>query len=204
MQIIKPLFAFFCAQLALASPLGAPEEPSVEIAARDPPAPSAELKKWNAQSGVPGGALAEGLHIFKAGWPRDVTKDIDSPDIVKEARNFLNANHYVLISVEVKQKTTGPPKKRVTTLDVGDVKFFDVSIDANNKVHNYKEGATYGIDRAIQDGVHHTYIKKLGSRVKSFTQITPVAQQFVRDHPDYNAQTNNCMTFVDDVANELR
>ncbi|KAI1842833.1 hypothetical protein JX265_002630 [Neoarthrinium moseri] len=203
MQIIKPLFALFCAHLAIASPITTNGHPSVELTERAPPPPSDALKKWNDEKGVPGNALTEGLHIFKAKYPRDEVKDQGLSDLIKEARNFLDANHYVLVSVEVKQKERGPPKKKEKYLDVGDVKFFDIAVDKDGKVKSNKEGATYNFAKAEEDKVEHQYLKKLGGKVKSFTGITPVGKEYVSQHETYDPKTNNCMTFVDEVAKDL-
>ncbi|KAI1413193.1 hypothetical protein F5Y13DRAFT_31929 [Hypoxylon sp. FL1857] len=199
MQIFKPLFAFFCAQVAIASPIATNEGVSVGLVERADPPPSDALKKWNAETGH---ALTEGLHIFKAKYPRDEVKDQGLSDLIKEARNFLDANHYVLVSVEVKKKEKGPPKKKQQYLDLGDVKFFDIAVDKDGKVVSNKEGATYSVDRAEQDKVQHQYLKKL-NKIKSFTGITPVGKQYVSEHQTYDPKTNNCMTFVDEVAKDL-
>ncbi|KAI1140246.1 hypothetical protein F5Y05DRAFT_411307 [Hypoxylon sp. FL0543] len=204
MQILKPLFAFFCAQLAIASPITTEEDHSVGLVERaDPITISDAVKEWNKQTGVPGNSLSEGLYVFRAKYPRNEVKDQNLGDLVKEARNFLNANHYMLISVEIKKKETGPPKKRKQTLDVGNVNFWDIGVDDNNKVTMPKPAAAYDFARAEKDGVEHDYLKKLGSKVKKFSDITPIAKAYVEAHQTYDPKTNNCLTFVDEVAKLL-
>ncbi|OTA70034.1 hypothetical protein K449DRAFT_459855 [Hypoxylon sp. EC38] len=223
MQILKPLFALLCAQLAVSSPIATNEDLSVGLVERtDSIERSAALKVWDQQSGVPGHDLKEGLHIFKAKYARDEVADQGMADIITDARNFLNANHYVLVSVEVKKKTTtsGPKGGRKggkkggkkggdgetkTEMDVGEVRFFDIAVDTknNNQMVMHKQGAPYNMDRAVADHVEHQYLKQL--RVtRTFSQINRKAQDYIEDHPTYNAQTNNCMSFVDGLAADLR
>ncbi|KAI1095095.1 hypothetical protein F5B19DRAFT_366365 [Rostrohypoxylon terebratum] len=202
MQIIKPLFAFFCAQLAFASPIANDELPAVGLVERTAPAPDATVQKWNKLPGVPSGGLTTGFSIFSAQWPRDKSKDVGLPDIVVNARDFIGSNHWVLVAVEIKEKTTGPPKKRVTNLVVNDVKFWDLSIDGD-KSALHSSGREYKLDQALADKVTHSYIKKLGSSA-TISKITDAAKEYVKENPTYNAEKVNCKTFVQGVAAELK
>ncbi len=107
MQLFKPLFALLCAILATTSPISTKDSASLALSERSEeltstdPAQTDRYKAWNSQPGVPSGGLTEGVHVFEAREPRDASKDLGLPDIVADARNFLNANHYLLVAVMV-------------------------------------------------------------------------------------------------------
>ncbi|XDG02919.1 hypothetical protein ABKA04_002534 [Annulohypoxylon sp. FPYF3050] len=202
MQIIKPLFAFFCAQLAFASPIANEELPSVGLVERTTPAPDATVQKWNKLAGVPAGGLTKGFSLFSAQWPRDKGKDIGFPDVVVDARESVGSNHWVLVAVQIAEKTTGPPKKKVTNLVVNDVKFWDLGIDGDGKAVLHTPGKAYNLDKALTDKVAHNYLKKLGNSA-TISKVTDEAKEYVKENPVYNAEKVNCKTFVQGVAAKL-
>ncbi len=222
MQLLKPFFALLYATLATTSPITTKDDASLVLSERAS-ASSQLYTYWNSQSGRPVAGLDDGVHLFAARWPRDDRKDIDMPQIIKDARNFVNANHFVLEAVTVATDHAG-------ALDVTAFEYWDVTLDVDtNKIVLGVKGERYDTERARAGGITHTYLNKIGTRSRistvgkfiysslcanerkrettgtlSLILLYATANQYIKSHPTYNAQTNNCKSFVDGVALGLK
>lgn len=169
MQLLKSLTAIIlCVAGVSAIPSGYDtnselqrrEDHTSQLAKRVDPTIGAELKYYNAQSGVPAGGLTVGLHLFQGTLPRDKSGDSAQTALIVAGMDAAQANHHYLIGVTVSDTESGPPKKRVTTRDAKPVVAWDMSVTGTDKDTTVLSKSSIAWDRARAPKVTYRYIKK--------------------------------------------
>ncbi|CRG84601.1 hypothetical protein PISL3812_01864 [Talaromyces islandicus] len=135
---------------------------------------------------------------FTQTWKRGAFHgDGESNQDLKEIRDELGFDHIALVSGYVVDKTVRSGKKQVTKRDfIGDM--FDLVMDEGDKAESSVEKWLPKAEGSSTT-VHHG-----GKTSKSkHDSLRRKGKDYVKVHPKYNAKTNNCNDYVNDLKKHV-
>ncbi|KAI1652926.1 hypothetical protein F4813DRAFT_376352 [Daldinia decipiens] len=202
------LLSAFLATLAATSPIATVSDPaentelvtradnaveSAELVARSPTVE--ETPQYAAIKAKHSNLKKDHYYYFYVTWPRGsiIQGDHETKAEVEELRNSLGFDHIGIIVGQVTE-TEKTVKKKSTLIKNFQARLFHLTKDKSGK-------SVFTMTEWKSD---HKPLRFGGETNKrKHDAVKRKAQDWIEDHPTYNVQTNNCNTFVHNIATSL-
>ncbi|KAI1801065.1 hypothetical protein F4811DRAFT_535886 [Daldinia bambusicola] len=206
------LLSAFLATLAAASPIASISDPaentelvtrtdnaveSTELVARSPTV--IESKEYAAIKAKHHDLKHDHYYYFYVTWPRGslIDGDHETKAEVEHLRDTLGFDHIGIIVGKVTEKEGGT-KKKPTVKKNFEARLYHMAKDTSGKsvlkVHTWEK----------KDSDHKPLSFGGVTTKRKHDAVAGNAREWIKDHPHYNVDTNNCNSFVHNIATSLR